>query len=307
MCLVFVSLAYCVGFSAQIKYYYYYYCSRCVFRCIKTAKVIPILKKGSALDVNNHRPSLLPALSRILEKIMHRRSYSFLTKNNFFYKLRFGFRKKHSTNHAATALIEYICNAFESKEFAIGVFIDLSKAFDTIDHAILLDKLYKYGIRGTAHNWFYSYLHNRTQQVECGGVLSSTKSILSGVPQGSILGPLLFLIYVNSLPTCLNCGQALMFADDTTLLFSSRSYDSSFNMANSNLENVQEWLIANKLSLNVAKTQYIFGCCNHASHVTFLDLLFSPCMLQRLSFSCFFPFLVLSNYTVCYLCILFLC
>ena len=224
----------------------------------KTAKVIPILKKGSALVVNNYRPiSLLPELSKILEKIMHRRFYSCLTKKNFFHKLQFGFRKKHSTNHAATALIEYICNAFESKKFAIGVFIDLSKAFDTIGHTILLDKLYKYGIRGSAHNWFHSYLHNRTRQVECVGVLSSTKSILSGVPQGSILGPLLFLMYVNDLPTSLNGGQALMFADDTTLLFSSRSYDSLFNMANSNLENVQEWLIANKLFLNVAKTKYI--------------------------------------------------
>ena len=93
--------------------------------------------------------------------------------------------------------------------------------------------------------------------MECGGVLSSTKSIVSGVPQGSILEPLLFLIYVNDFPSCLNCGQALMFADDTTVLFSSRSYDSLLNMANSNLDNVQEWLIANKLSLNVAKTKYI--------------------------------------------------
>ena len=130
--------------------------------------------------------SLLPALSEILEKIMHRRLYSFLTKNNFFHKLQFGFRRKHSTIHAATALIEYICNAFEGKAFAIGDFINLSKAFDTIDHAILLNKLYKYGVRGTAHNWFHSYLHNGTQQVQCGGVLSSTKSILSDVPQARL-------------------------------------------------------------------------------------------------------------------------
>ena len=191
------------------------------FDASKTAKVIPLLlKKGSSLDANNYRLiSFLSTLSKMFEKIMHRRLYSFLTKNNFFHRLHFGFRKKHSTNHAATTLIEYICNASETKDFAIGAFIDLSKAFDIIDHAILLDKLYKYGVRGIAHNCFHTYLHNRTQ-VKCGGALSSTnKAILSGVLQGSILRPLLFVIYVNNLPTCLNCGQALIFADGTTLLF----------------------------------------------------------------------------------------
>ena len=110
-----------------------------------------------------------------------------------------------------------------------------SKAFDTIDYSLLLSKLCKHGVRGTAYDWFQSYLQNRAEQVDCGEVLSSAKSILSGVPQGSILGPLLFLVYVNDFPNCLNIAQALMFADDTTILFPSNNYETLFNSTDKEL------------------------------------------------------------------------
>ena len=112
---------------------------------------------------------------------MYERLYSFLTKHNFFYNLQFEFRRGHSTAHAATTLVEYICNAFEEKKYVFEIFLDLSIAFDTIDHNILFTKLQKYGIRGSAFDWFQSYLSNRSQLVECNGVLSSTQQILHGV------------------------------------------------------------------------------------------------------------------------------
>ena len=127
----------------------------------------------------------------------------------------------------------------------------------TINHSLLLRKLYKYGVRGTTYDWFQSYSQNRAQQVECGGVLSSAKPILSGVPQSSILGSLLFLVYVTDFPNCLNIAQALMFANDTTILFLSNNYETLFNTTNKELSNVSNWLVKNKLSLNFAKAKYV--------------------------------------------------
>ena len=128
---------------------------------LKIAKVIPILKKGTPLDVNNYRPiSLLPVVLKIIERIVYNRVYSYFNRNNFFYKLQFWFRKNYGTNHAVTKLVETVIDAFEQKEFVVGVFLDLSKAFDTINYNILFSKLYYYGIRGCALNWFQSYLFN---------------------------------------------------------------------------------------------------------------------------------------------------
>ena len=165
--------------------------------------------------------------------------------------MQFGFRPNHSTSHATTLLIENITEAFEAKQAMVGVFLDLSKAFDTIDHDILLSKLFHYEIRGIPYDWFKIYLTNRQQQVMCQNVLSNVKYINIGVPQGSILGPLLFLIYVNDFPQCITKGKTIMFADDTNLFFTEKCHNSVFKEANQELKLVDNWLLSNKLSLNI--------------------------------------------------------
>ena len=151
---------------------------------------------------------------------MYNRLYSFLEKQNFFYNYQFGFRKNHSTAHTISILVEKISQSFACKKFTLGIFLDFFKAFYTIDQLLLLSKLNHFGIRGNALKWFTSYLTGRTQQVKYAGILSTTTlEVKSGVPQGSNLGPLLFLIYVNDFKNYLNNCNSLMFADDTSIFY----------------------------------------------------------------------------------------
>ena len=154
---------------------------------------------------------------------MYTRVYKFLDIHNCIYNLQFGFREKHSTNHAFFSITEKIREALDNNNFACGIFIDLQKAFDTVNHYILLQKLNHYGIRGVANAWFKSYLSNRTQYVSINGFESNTKNIHIGVPQGSVLGPLLFLIYINDLNVAINYSTVHHFADDTNLLITGKS------------------------------------------------------------------------------------
>ena len=225
---------------------------------LKTAKVVPVFKKNSKLNYSNYRPiSLLSNIEKILEKLMYKRLYTFLDYNNIIYDLQFGFRQQYSTSHALINITENIRKALDDGNVGCGVFVDLQKAFDTIDHQILLAKLNHYGICGVSNDWFISYLSNRNQYVSINGYESCLAAINCGVPQGSILAPLLFSLYINDLNQAIKFCKVHHFADDTNLLCLSNSIKKLNKLVNADLKHLLNWLNANKISLNVKQTEMI--------------------------------------------------
>ena len=188
---------------------------------------------------------------------MYNRLLDFLDKYMILNKYQFRFRRMHSTYMALIILSENLTKALENGESAIGIFLDFQKAFDTVNHSILLDKLYIYGIRGPALSWINSYLSNRCQYVVYNGYESERKYINCCVSQGSILGPLLFLIYMNDLPAVSKLFMPILFADDTNLFCTSHNVNSLIEEINRESANVYAWVQSNKLSLNIDKTNYI--------------------------------------------------
>ena len=187
---------------------------------MKIAKVVPIFKKGDPLYACNYRPiSLLSSISKVLEKNIYDRTLAFLVSNNILSNSQFGFRQKHSTVHAMLNFINHVASAIDDHCHTLGIFLDLSKAFDTIDYDILLHKLSHYGIRGKALEWFGSYLRGRKQFVSIDGVNSSFQELFYGVPQGSLLGPLLFILYMNDFQNSSKILSFILFADDSNLFF----------------------------------------------------------------------------------------
>ena len=229
---------------------------------LKISKDVPIYKKDDNTNLSNYRPiSLLPSMSKIFEKGVLEQLFTYLDDNNLIHRHQYGFRKHHSTEYAALHIVDYLYMYYklDLKKISINLHLGLSKAFDSLLHEILLKKLQHYRICGAAINLMASYLKNRKQFVQFKSYKSDMKAICKGVPQGSTLGPLLFLICINDFPNASKVFNFLLYADDTTLYscLEDIKSDNKEQVLNNELQRVHSWLNANKLSLNVRKTKHM--------------------------------------------------
>ena len=225
---------------------------------LKTGRVIPLHKSGPTTSLKNYRPiTTLSVFSKVFEKLVHKRMSSFISRYKIIKLNQFGFQRNKNTSDAILEFLENIYESFDENHLYLSVFLDFSKAFDTISHDILINKLEFMGFRGPLLLWITSYLSNRSQYVEVGGSSSYPLPITIGVPQGSTLGPLLFLLYINDMENCLNNMNIIHFADDSTLHVKFKRGSNITDIVDSELTSINTWLLANKLCLNIDKTKYM--------------------------------------------------
>ena len=243
---------------------------------MKLAEVVPLFKSGKSEIVGNYRPiSLLMTISKVLEKVVYNQVYRFLTDTGQIYECQYGFRSHHSCEHAIGQLVAHVIKNLELKKDTISVFLDLSKAFNSLQHDIILKKMERYGLCCVTLSWFKSYLENRKLRAKCrtaqsGQVIKSDIFLIDyGTPQGSCLGPLIFLIFCNDLSLHLQFLECIQFADDTTLVYSHANKHYLRFCIIEDLLSIQDWFYANKLTLNLSKTVYLFF--EHKCH-TNIDL-----------------------------------
>ncbi len=231
----------------------------------KIAKVSPVFKEGNKTDCGNYRPiSVISVVAKLFEGLVYNQLRTFIADNSILVEQQSGFRSQHSTETALlSSTNEWLYN-MDSGLINGVLFLDLKKAFDTVDHEILLKKLHLYGIKGTTYAWFKSYIQNRKSICLMNGKKSHAREIRCGVPQGSNLGPILFLLYINDLPKCLETTKANLFADDTNLSCAGLDANEIETKLKRDLENVHSWLRCNKLTLNDSKTEFmIIGSRHH--------------------------------------------
>ena len=227
---------------------------------MKIAKVIALFKKGEKFLPKNYRPiSLLWMFNKIFEKLLCKQLVSSIERNKILYKYQFGFRKLYSTTMALIEFSDNIHRLLDDGNYVIGIFIDFTKAFDTVDHEILLHKLHRYGIRGHANDFFRSYLTNRTQYTYVNGVRSDVGSISCGVPQGSVLGPLFFVLYINDLYKAIENVITRLFADDTALILYEKDLNTLVSTVSRTVQKLCRWCIENKLTISIEKTNLSYS------------------------------------------------
>ena len=239
---------------------------------LKRAVVKPVYKSGDKKEFNNYRPiSILPYISKILEKVIHIQIMSYVQDSNILNINQYGFQKNKSTYMPLLLLQENITKSFENGKIMCGIYLDLKKAFDTVDHSILLRKLEKYGFASSPLSIIKSYLQNRYQCVDYNEFRSTLKPVSIGVPQGSILGPLLFLLYINDFPNISQNAKFLMYADDTAIFFESDNLSALQIIIDQESNHICNWLQMNKLTLNTQKTVYqLYKYSNNITGLTIM-------------------------------------
>ena len=239
-----------------------------ILNFLKIALVTPIFKAKENNLFENYRPiSVLTCFSKLLEKLMHKRLINYVEKHRILSEHQFGFRKNRSTEHAILELTDKISKAIDEGKYTVGIFLDLSKAFDTVNHEILIKKLQHYGIRGIGLQWFINYLQERAQMVKYKQHRSTEMSVRTGVPQGSIIGPLLFQIYINDIENCSKILSFVLYPDDTNAFYSNSCLKTLASTIQNEMNEVVQWLNANKLSINASKTKFvIFKSKNKSQH-----------------------------------------
>ena len=226
----------------------------------KEAKITPLYKSGNHMLVDNYRPiSVLNILSKVIERLTYQQLSHYLEENNLLCPFQYGFRKGRSTEQSITTLVDFIRSNMDESKITGAVYIDLRKAFDTVDHACLLAKLPLYGIQGIELSWLSDYLFNRTQYVVINNVCSNTQHITHGVPQGSILGPLLFCLLINDLYLNLKSSRILLYADDAVVYFADKDVSIIQNTLNLEIDNIAKWFSDNCLVINLksGKTEFV--------------------------------------------------
>lgn len=233
----------------------------CFPQVFKTSVIKPLHKSGSKLSMENYRPvSLLSNISKIIEKLIKSRLCNFLKKYDILSDHQYGFREGRSTEDAILELTSSIYNNLDKKIPTICIFLDLSKAFDTVCHSKLLEKLYNYGVRGPTYKLLKTYLSDRRQYVQLDEIFSSPETVTFGVPQGTVLGPILFTIYINSMLSLTTVGRIISFADDTAILYTSSTWQLLKETIETDFPKISSWLYLNKLTLNCGKTRYLPFC-----------------------------------------------
>lgn len=226
--------------------------------CWKISTVIPIAKVSGTIDCDKFRPiNMMPLCEKLLECVVKTQLELFLEANDIIVDLQSGFRAKHSCETSINLILQIWKSELEQNKKVVAVFLDLARAFETLDQDLLLKKLFLYGIRGVEYKWFESYLSKRTQVTKFKNVISSPLATDIGVPQGTVLGPILFILYINDINDSVNESKLNCFADDTSISYAHKNASTAVDMVNHDLENISDWLKFNKLKLNITKTKYM--------------------------------------------------